>query len=160
MRRERLRRWAKWGCTLAAVLVVGLAGFSLFRSASYASKNGKTVWIIVIGGGLLVFQEGDSAFVPSGRQGWLVRRAFEWSWGMNGTLAVGSGGIIWERRGRSSLTAGVTLLYPFLLTAVPAGLLWYTDRRRFGVHACQKCGYDRRGLAADAKCPECGAVAG
>jgi predicted Zn-ribbon and HTH transcriptional regulator len=24
--------------------------------------------------------------------------------------------------------------------------------------ACTKCGYDRRSLAADAKCPECGAV--
>jgi rubrerythrin len=24
--------------------------------------------------------------------------------------------------------------------------------------SCPRCGYDRRGLAADAKCPECGMV--
>jgi peptidoglycan/LPS O-acetylase OafA/YrhL len=50
---------------------------------------------------------------------------------------------------------GVALLYPVLLTAV---LLWYADRRRFAPGRCAKCGYDRAGLGAVAKCPECGTV--
>jgi rubrerythrin len=31
-------------------------------------------------------------------------------------------------------------------------------RRRMRRDLCPRCGYDRRGLAADAKCPECGSV--
>jgi hypothetical protein len=50
---------------------------------------------------------------------------------------------------------------PFLLCAVPTAILSrrdyiLTSRARAG--RCPKCGYDRRGLAADAKCPECGTV--
>jgi hypothetical protein len=52
----------------------------------------------------------------------------------------------------------MSVLYPVLLTTIPAAFLWYQDRRRFGPQGCQKCGYDRRGLAADSKCPECGTV--
>jgi hypothetical protein len=33
----------------------------------------------------------------------------------------------------------------------------YSEYRRI---ACQKCGYDRRGLAEGATCPECGATPG
>ena len=31
-------------------------------------------------------------------------------------------------------------------------------RRWASTGACMRCGYDRGGLAADAKCPECGTV--
>ncbi|HVU64865.1 MAG TPA: hypothetical protein VHC70_12870, partial [Phycisphaerales bacterium] len=31
-------------------------------------------------------------------------------------------------------------------------------RARRGVNLCPKCGYDRAGIAGDAKCPECGAL--
>jgi hypothetical protein len=66
-------------------------------------------------------------------------------------------GVLWERLG-PNVGAGVSLVYPVLLTAIPAAFLWYKYRRRYGPHQCQKCGYDRAGLAADAKCPECGIV--
>jgi hypothetical protein len=39
--------------------------------------------------------------------------------------------------------------------------LWRRLRRperRTELGQCPECGYDRRGLAADAKCPECGTV--
>jgi hypothetical protein len=31
-------------------------------------------------------------------------------------------------------------------------------RRRLRLGRCVKCGYDRHSLAADVKCPECGAL--
>ena len=41
-----------------------------------------------------------------------------------------------------------------------AGLAWYARRRikQLRPHVCTKCGYDTRGLAAGACCPECGAA--
>ena len=39
---------------------------------------------------------------------------------------------------------------------------WRLDaiaRRRARLNRCTKCGYNRAGIAADAKCPECGAAA-
>jgi hypothetical protein len=53
----------------------------------------------------------------------------------------------------------VTLFYPFLIGAVPAAFLWsafFRRRRRERVGLCDDCGYDRRGIAPDAPCPECG----
>jgi hypothetical protein len=49
------------------------------------------------------------------------------------------------------------------LWPVPAALgalTWYAGRRikQLRHHVCPKCGYDTRGLAAGACCPECGAV--
>jgi predicted Zn-ribbon and HTH transcriptional regulator len=55
---------------------------------------------------------------------------------------------------------GISLLYPVILTSISAALLWYADRRRFKLGSCSTCGYDRRGLPADAKCPECGTGTG
>lgn len=40
-------------------------------------------------------------------------------------------------------------------------LLWsWRAARRIGEGCCLRCGYDRRGLGAEAKCPECGEVRG
>ena len=46
------------------------------------------------------------------------------------------------------------------LPATFFGLAWYARRRvkRLRHDVCTKCGYDTRGLAAGACCPECGAV--
>jgi hypothetical protein len=55
----------------------------------------------------------------------------------------------------------VPLWLPFALAAVPTSLLWRAElrrRRRIRQGLCAGCGYDRRGLPADAKCPECGTV--
>ena len=52
----------------------------------------------------------------------------------------------------------MSMAYPILASGVPAMLLWFLDRRRFGAGLCARCGYDRRGLAESAKCPECGTV--
>jgi hypothetical protein len=62
---------------------------------------------------------------------------------------------------RSVGGVSVPLWIPFILAAVPTGLLWRADRRaaRRGMAGhCADCGYDRASLGADAKCPECGTV--
>jgi len=57
----------------------------------------------------------------------------------------------------------VPLWIPILILAAPVVLLWRADRRaalRRRAGHCRSCGYSRRGLAPDAKCPECGAAPG
>jgi Zn finger protein HypA/HybF involved in hydrogenase expression len=56
---------------------------------------------------------------------------------------------------------GVPLWALLPVVMLPAAILWGADvrlvrRRRRGL--CPSCGYDRRGLAPDANCPECGNV--
>ncbi len=69
---------------------------------------------------------------------------------------------VWLPRWNSSAYAKsmtVPIWIPLAICAVPAASLWIKDwrgKRRPGV--CRCCGYDRCGLAPDAKCPECGAV--
>jgi hypothetical protein len=53
----------------------------------------------------------------------------------------------------------MTLVYPVLAAGAAAAILWNADmraRRRARLRLCPACGYDRRGLATDAACPECG----
>jgi hypothetical protein len=64
-----------------------------------------------------------------------------------------------------SVSPGDGFLPAWLLVSPPLALtlaMWasyFLRRLRGRPHQCA-CGYDRRGLAADAKCPECGAVPG
>jgi hypothetical protein len=165
MRRRWLRKSAKWTCTIAAAVVVGAAVFSLFGTAhyDYVSKDGKTAHFGAVGGGMLLVVERfgfDRKSLPI-NEGWYIGRPEAWSWGMHegaDSERVWRAGIAWYARWGpvGEYWAGVTLLYPFLLTAVPAGLLWWKDFRRFGPGRCPKCGYDRAGLDAAAACPECG----
>jgi len=89
----------------------------------------------------------------------VLQRRQEWHWGFSSEdpQSVWHGGICYSVK-PYVVEVGVSVLYPVLLTTIPAALLWYADRRRFGLHACKKCNYDRRGLPPDAKCPECGTV--
>jgi hypothetical protein len=55
----------------------------------------------------------------------------------------------------------IPLWIPLVVVAAATALLWTADRRgtqRESGGRCPKCQYDRRGLAPDAKCPECGTI--
>jgi hypothetical protein len=167
MPRGRLRKWAKWACTVAAVLAVGVAAFSRFYRFYWESVSrgrARDLRIVEVQGLLTVsYSPGPEL---SGN-GWadqvIVERFSGWDWGLAGgdtsfrTGWLWHAGFVWSNE-PGGWDVGISVIYPVALTLIPAALLWYADRRRPGPRACGGCGYDRRGLAVGAKCPECGTV--
>jgi hypothetical protein len=157
MKRPRLRKWAKWACTLVSVALTGVAVASGFYSCSWIGL-GAAYRSAGIRTGTVFYHEFHvmgGAPVP----GWHIDRDLGWTLGLSGTDVRSCPGIRWAWEA-SWKAIHVSAVYPALLASLPAALLWYVDRRRFGPGRCTKCGYDRRGLVggADAKCPECGTV--
>jgi hypothetical protein len=155
--RRFLRGALKWGCTAAMVAIAAVwVGSRWWEVGSSRSAGGKTDSITFNTGG-----------------------AFFWRWeGLFGTASKDEPVHFFAHRLREDARkAGawrpvlerslveqslyVPLWIPFTMTAASAGALWWWDiqrwRRRKG--SCAACGYDRAGLAADTKCPECGATA-
>lgn len=69
---------------------------------------------------------------------------------------------IWKFHFNSSPTTSVLMIplwSPLFIVVACTGLIWWRDRvmTRWEISGCcKKCGYDRRGLDATTKCPECG----
>jgi hypothetical protein len=167
MRRRRVRTWAKWAATLAAVLAVGVAISSGLCSWGYrtTTADGDTLWSVGVEAGRITSRrvDGMSEVSVPPAVGWHMGWYRHWYWGYSGEVLPYRTSWPWHAgvayaQGPSLWLAGASMLYPVVLTLIPAAFLWYKDRRRFGPHACKGCGYDRRGLPADAKCPECGTV--
>jgi hypothetical protein len=157
MRRGRIWTWAKWACTAAAVALTAIAVLSHVYACSYVTKSGdmNTARRVLIARTHVLVQTVHPApfwdaglDFPSAGLGWY------WVTCITGHWRCG----FFEHQSDSTLSVGVNLLYPLLLSTLPAAFLWYKDRRRFGPDACKGCGYDRRDLPAEAKCPECGTV--
>jgi predicted Zn-ribbon and HTH transcriptional regulator len=52
---------------------------------------------------------------------------------------------------------------PFIGAAAMAARAWRADARAWRILSeglCRQCGYDRKGIAAASRCPECGAAPG
>jgi hypothetical protein len=167
MKRPRVRKWAKWACTVAAVVAVTVASLSAFLSCTRVVSRSKPRLFrsIALKGGLLWVSESDGWGweVPTTDSGWIVRCVRGWNWGLAGEpLPMGTPGPwragVARYKTSDEWHAGVSLMYPVILTVIPVGLLWWADRRCVRPGRCSGCGYDRRGLAAGAKCPECGTV--
>jgi hypothetical protein len=167
MERRRIADWCRWGLTIAAAVLVGTAVVSCFCSFvfGHGSTDGRRSWSLWVAGGRLEFWVIWLAEPNAADSRWCIERkpAKEWRWGMEEDMRfIGwAGGVLLRHADTPTVSfqrCGTTLLYPFLLTSVPAAILWYRARRRFGPGRCVSCGYDRRGLVggADAKCPECG----
>jgi hypothetical protein len=167
MRRRRFRTWAKWACTLAAVVAVGVAAVSVFYSGElfWAWPGGHRVVGLWFDRGLLCAIDNRDLGAADVASSWESTPHVHagWCWGWSAEMRMDTGepgwraGVMYEA-GPLFRKAGTSLLYPVLLTTIPAAFLWYKDRRPRGPHACKGCGYDRSGLPAEAKCPECGTV--
>lgn len=166
MRRRHFRTCAKWACTFVALLAAGTAVASRFFALMYvrSANHGEGALFVELGGGLLSVQHFDRWTFQSPREelGWTAVAVDYWHWGLSAESPGPRSG--WNWRGGTALSvdalgweAGLSLVYPVLLTAFPAACLWYADRRRSGPLVCPRCNYDLRGLRAGAQCPECGA---
>jgi hypothetical protein len=68
------------------------------------------------------------------------------------------------RVGSGWIEIGIPYCLPLAPTLAFAAYFWLSEisairrRRRVKAGVCPGCRYDRRGLTADAKCPECGTV--
>jgi len=170
MKRQRLRKWAKWTCTVACCCVVALLIGN--RRSSWHGRSGP-VYVLFFGGALRLeyFKPEGSPFFDR----WELERLtvsanerLDWYWwfaweagGRQYTVSVLKDGKFKPLVLTTRPMVRIPMWLPALLFAVPAGLLWRTDiraARRSRSGSCPDCGYDRRGLATDAKCPECGAA--
>src|SRR4051812_28961393 len=164
MKRPRLSRWAKWACTLAAISLVSITVLTQWWDIYWNSPiRGTEQWQVELAGGRFWVVH-ILSWKPIA-QGWRVLPSQEsWHWGwtdppdMPPNAHWRCGFLYWKLPGVLNHFE-MTLLYPLLVAVVAAGMLWRTDlranqRERQGV--CRSCGYDCRGLAADAACPECG----
>lgn len=163
--KEQERRARTWAWTIVALLLIGVSFASRWRSVTW-------VWTVPSIGSRSL-QVGDGALRLSRytpyvwvRDGWHVQPCpdviFGWPQ-VRGTTPT----LAWRLGWRASdipkygKSTAVSLLYPVVLTTGPALVLWILHLRairRDRLGHCRKCGYDLRGLAVGAACPECGVV--
>jgi hypothetical protein len=163
MQWRRLRTVAKWTGAVATAFVA----LALLAAVLLVARVDKDVWSgqvvssrgVLMSRGAVAVRNGTINFagIPGAPQsGWKCEAAWRPSpvqWVPEDRLYGSAQGMTEE--------FWVPLWIPFLLVAVPTALVWradYTAARRARSGLCATCGYDRRALAADAKCPECGTV--
>ena len=150
------RRTAKWGClSLGSVMLfAAVTGYWWYLGCGGwgtlgGSQNTLVVEICTQGVGLARLS--SPIIPPSAPSRWRFRRAEHspglWPWVRVGRLG-GPGVDVMVQVPMSNLA---------LLTLSAGMIFWRLDRRRV-THECPKCGYDRRGLAEGAVCPECGST--
>lgn len=151
MLRRRFRKWAKWACSLAAGVALSTLVATRWRAIGWVSPS--RTWALGADNEAITAQWKDGPFQgersPSGF--YAARSHFE------------GHGLFWWPALRSA--RGLVIVFvPYwipLLPVAPALFLWHAEYlalRRARPPRCRKCGYARAGLAADTKCPECGAV--
>ena len=145
MRQPGLRTSTKWACTALSVLFAAECVLSFFYNITYRRMSPtRSVLAWIMHGTLFVDLLSPDPGKPSSRL--MIQPA----------LSLTGQRIEWLPRRDADGTGYILPLWvPFLLTAAPAALFWRLDRRLVR-GACEHCGYDRRGLATDTVCPECG----
>jgi hypothetical protein len=143
----RIRKTIKWGGAAVTVLLV-------------------VVWIA--SGWAAVGWYGESGFGVRIGEGGLQVGRYPTVWPGGASLPQG---LTWDRSESAAFSPGfmsdgisahafVPLWIMFAIVLAPTVFAWRLDARarpRARLNLCQKCAYDRAGLASPAKCPECGA---
>jgi hypothetical protein len=141
----RIRKTIKWGTAALTLLLVVVWLGSVWRAIHWMDGNRV---VMGIENGCLFYFETNTDPVPSKRglslaEPFLSRLDWSFTWD--------SGKWAWEARCPLWLFVALVLMLTLMTWRVDLIL-----RRRERVGHCTKCGYDRTGLAKDAKCPECG----
>jgi hypothetical protein len=150
----RIRQTAKWTATLAVAVLGIVVAISFFRHfgvhwwtqnmVDFEIKDGQAHWF-----------EGFGASPYGNSTRWEWRRPFfkapDWRF-------IPS----WYHFG-SGITVSVPLWFPLVALIVLATFLWHRDmlarrREQLRTSVCSSCGYDRAGLTAGLRCPECGSI--
>ena len=140
--RRPKRRIGKWAGLSLVLLILGLYAASAWCVFIASTLQGHVV--TVVAGGVIVDWPEPS---KSPWEHWRLHatyspgRPFTWTWGLETNPRFGS-------------EIALPLWLVALVPAIPTAWLWWSDRQRKGF--CRDCDYDLRGLAAGAKCPECG----
>jgi hypothetical protein len=144
--------------TLSASALLAAAAYPL--SARYYARwesTAKGATVILYKGGLHVWTTNTGFGYTGMREGVVagpkqqLRSGFDPAWPILPTFDP-----------KSASGATIPLYAPLLLTAIPAAILIIIEarlRRRSRIGYCPSCGYDCRGLAPLAPCPECGSAA-
>ena len=154
MRRGRVGAWCKWAGAGASALITTMWISSYWDWPMLFVDSGTVDGFLFIGDGTATIA--GHRTTPSGRQS---RTQGVWAFDREAV------GLDWPTARwwpSISQSAWITMLVvplwlPFGLLALPTAYLFYSDARRRAPGLCPKCRYDRSGLAAGAKCPECGA---
>jgi hypothetical protein len=165
MRWRRVRKWAKWGFTGAAgVLVVAalLSRFWVFAAIAIP-RDRSGFWGIGAGEGLVRVTRGSNQApeFATWNTDWHIASARKWYWGFQNEMArfgyvEGWRGGFGYGSSNGVVRVGFSLVYPLLLVSIPATALWFADRPPREPGRCAKCGNYRAAVAAGVKCPECG----
>jgi hypothetical protein len=162
MTRWPLRKSTKWALTLAAAAATGLAIFSglYWSRCTTVIHHGATLRFVRLSAGLLTIEEIDDRSVAGSAvwAPWQMEWSPAWDWGLSSNATPPWYMGVLYKRSAAYRGYGISMVYPVILTSLPAALLWYTDPPSFGPGRCHKCGYNRAGIAPDKACPECGAV--
>lgn len=152
--RFQFRRIAKWTCVLGAIATaaawIASAWWAIFLGRAYTGFFGVTAGQFVINWKPLA--DGETIT----ENGLLVYRIHSpMFWWFRWDAYTGFGG-------DTAWFLCIPLWLVLLAFAAPAVWLWRRDRlhclqAKSGL--CPACGYDRRGLASGAPCPECSAAA-
>lgn len=160
------RRALGWTLLSFGVIVAGVWVWSASRTSLYVSGR----WCLVCSRGNMILMRdvplkvtGWHTYVrPVSERSLLMRAAFDW----NPELWRTPRSDLWLYADLQQPGTGVThdlrafAFWPVpLLLWTPAALLLRSGtlaRRRAVMGSCPACGYDRRGLAPGAVCPECG----
>lgn len=138
---------------IALVLVIATALLLLFTTLTLASVPLGTQWRITLTTGALVVQHSPHSRVHGAPASlaWSPERPR-----VSPVFSRAKAGMF------SSVIVSTSLWLPLWPLPVSlAAFAWYARTRikRLQQHACPNCGYDTRGLATDAPCPECGVLA-
>jgi hypothetical protein len=138
-----VRRTIKWGGLALCLLIAGVWVRSECAPAMYVTSTCVCEWDL----GAIRLLPGPQVnrfrgYLPLVRMGTPLPRAWCWFY-----------------RAAPNWLVIVPLWLPLAPTLLATAAAWRLDalaRRRARAGLCPKCHYDRAGIAADAKCPECG----